>query len=81
MYACFLWATVGTLLATLNFVLTLCICPVLTVMVQIKHEEGVLVELFGREYAEYSQDVSALAFPWGCCCCFGVDSAGGRVQR
>jgi protein-S-isoprenylcysteine O-methyltransferase Ste14 len=73
MYSCFLWATVGSLLATLNWVIALCVMPVLVTLLAIKAEERVLVERFGSQYLEYCEEVSALGFPW---CCLGFD--GGR---
>ena len=76
MYSCFLWANIGTLLATLNWVITLCAMPVLVTLVAIEAEEQVLVERFGSQYVEYCEKVSALGFPW---CCLGFD--GGRGKR
>ena len=75
MYSCFLWANVGTLLATMNWVITLCAMPVLVTLLAIEKEERLLVERFGNEYVEYSKKVSALGFPW---CFLGFD--GGRRE-
>lgn len=70
MYSCFLWANIGTLLATLNWVITLCLVPVLIPLLAIKTEEQVLIERFGSQYLEYCEEVSALGYPW---CCLGFD--------
>ena len=75
MYSCFLWANVGTLLATMNWVITPCAMPVLVTLLAIEKEERLLVERFGNEYVEYSKKVSALGFPW---CFLGFD--GGRRE-
>jgi hypothetical protein len=71
MYAVFLWAVTGTLLSTLNLVVTLCVSGVIPVMLRrIKTEERILVELFGGDYLDYRRRVSALGPPW---CCLGFD--------
>jgi protein-S-isoprenylcysteine O-methyltransferase Ste14 len=66
MYAVILWAAVGTLLATLNWVIAWCVFgSVLVMLSRIETEERILVELFGGRYLEYRQHVSALGPPWG----------------
>ena len=71
MYACFLWATLATLIATFNWMITLCVLPPCVTLLCIKSEERVLKEMFGSEYLEYCQHVSALGVPW---CCFFQES-------
>ena len=67
MYAVFLWASIGTLLATLNWVIAWCVFgSVLVTFRRIEMEERILVELFGCQYLEYRQRVSALGPPWRC---------------
>lgn len=66
MYAVFLWATVCTSVATLNWLVTLCVGSVLMTLRRIETEERILLSLFGERYAEYRRHVSALGPPWGC---------------
>jgi protein-S-isoprenylcysteine O-methyltransferase Ste14 len=67
MYAVFLWASIGTLLATLNWFIAWCVFgSVLVTLRRIETEERILVELFGGQYLEYRQRVSALGPPWRC---------------
>lgn len=67
MYAIFLWAAVGTLLATLNWLIAWCVFGlVLVTLRRIETEERILVDLFGARYLEYRRQVSALGPPWGC---------------
>ena len=67
MYAVFLWAALATLLATLNWVIAWCVFGSVVIAVRrIETEERMLVDLFGRHYLEYRQQVSALGPPWGC---------------
>ena len=73
LYSCMVWANVGALLATLNWVLTLCMMPMLVVLLTIEAEERVLVKRFGSQYREYREQVSALGVPW-CCCGFDADA-------
>ena len=71
MYAIFLWASIGTLLATLNWLIAWCVFgSVLITLRRIETEERILVELFGGQYLEYRRRVSALGPPW---CCLGFD--------
>ena len=64
-YAVFLWAFVGTLLATLNWLIALCVFgAVLMVLRRIETEERILISLFGSQYTEYRRRVSALGPPW-----------------
>lgn len=71
MYAVFLWASIGTLLATLNWLIAWVVFgSVLVVFRRIKKEERILVNLYGGQYLEYRQRVSALGPPW---CCLGFD--------
>ena len=66
-YAAFLWAAIGTLLATLNWVIAWCVFgSVLVVFSRIRTEERMLVDLFGGQYLEYRGRVSALGPPWQC---------------
>ena len=66
MYALFLWGAVGTLLATLNWVITWCVFgSVLVTLSRIETEERILVDLFGGQYIDYRRRVSALGAPWG----------------
>lgn len=75
MYALFLWATLGTLLATLNLVIAWCVTGAAGVMLQrIKKEEYFLIQRFGQQYVEYQTSVSALGPPWGWC--LGFDNNG-----
>jgi len=65
MYAVFLWASIGTLLATLNWLIAWCIFGIVVVTFRrIETEERILVELYGDQYLEYRQRVSALGPPW-----------------
>ena len=67
MYAVFLWAAIGTLLATLNWLIACCVCGfVVMTLRRIETEERILVELFGPHYLEYRRRVSALGPPWSC---------------
>ena len=67
MYAAFLWAAVGTLLATLNWLIAWCVFGlVLLTLRRIETEERILIELFGARYLEYRRRVSALGPPWRC---------------
>ena len=67
MYAVFLWAFVGTLLATLNWLVAWIVFgTVLVTLRRIEKEERILIELFGGEYHAYRRRVSALGPPWGC---------------
>jgi protein-S-isoprenylcysteine O-methyltransferase Ste14 len=76
MYATFLWASIGTLLATLNWVIAWCVFGSnLVMMRRIGKEERILIELYGGQYLDYRQRVSALGAPW---CCLGFD---GRNRR
>lgn len=71
MYAVILWANIGTLLATLNWLIAWCVFgSVVVTLRRIKTEERILVGLFGCQYLEYRQRVSALGPPW---CCLGFD--------
>jgi protein-S-isoprenylcysteine O-methyltransferase Ste14 len=66
MYAVFLWASIGTLLATLNWVIAWCVFGlVLVTLRRIDTEERILVDAFGGQYLEYRRRVSALGPPWG----------------
>ena len=68
MYAVFMWAVVGSFLATLNLLITWCLVAfVILTMRRINLEESILVEKYGDQYLEYSNKVSALGFPL---CCF-----------
>eukprot|EP01079_Euglenida_sp_SAG-EU17-18_P011172 gene11172-2026_t len=71
MYSAFLWATIGTGLATLNWCITWCMLglPAL-VLSRVKTEERIMEDLFGPEYQAYCRRVSALGPPW---CCLGFD--------
>lgn len=65
MYAVFLWASIGTLLATLNWLIAWCVFGlVLLTLRRIETEERILMEHFGGEYLEYRRRVSALGPPW-----------------
>ena len=67
MYAIFLWASIGTLLATLNWLIAWCVFgTVIMTLRRIETEERILVELFGGQYLEYRRRVSALGPPWQC---------------
>lgn len=67
MYAILLWATVGTLLATLNWLIAWIVLGFAGFTIRrIETEEHIMVELFGDRYKEYRQQVSALGPPWGC---------------
>ena len=71
MYAVFLWASIGTLLATLNWLIAWCVFgSVLVTLRRIRTEERILVEVYGDQYREYRRRVSALGPPW---CCLGFD--------
>ena len=65
MYAVILWAFVGTLLATLNWLIAWCVFgSVLITLRRIETEERILVGLFAGRYLEYRRRVSALGPPW-----------------
>ena len=66
MYAIFLWSSIGTLLATLNWVVFWCIFGLVPFTLRrIVTEERILVGLFGHRYLEYRSRVPALGAPWG----------------
>lgn len=67
MYAIFIWASIGTMLATLNLVITWCVSGiVLVTLPRIKTEERILVDFFGDRYIEYQRHVPSLGTPWQC---------------
>lgn len=67
MYAVFLWGSIGTLLATLNWVIAWVVSGMVPLTLRrIKTEERILHELFGVKYLEYCQHTSALGPPWRC---------------
>ena len=67
MYAAFLWASIGTLLATLNWVVGWCVFGVNIIMFsRIATEERILVEISAGRYLQYRREVSALGPPWRC---------------
>ncbi len=67
MYAAFLWAAIGTLLATMNWLIAWCVFGLVPLTLRrIKTEERILSELFGARYLEYRRHVSALGPPWRC---------------
>ena len=67
MYAIFLWAALGTFLATLNWLIAWIVIPSVMIMLRrIETEERILVDLFGPQYLEYRRRVSALGPPWRC---------------
>ena len=67
MYAIFLWGFIGTLLATLNWLIAWIVFgTVMMTFARIETEERILVELFGGQYLEYRRRVSALGPPWRC---------------
>ena len=67
MYAIFLWGSIGTLLATLNWLIAWIVSGlVLVTFRRIEAEERILVDLFGAQYLEYRTRVSALGPPWSC---------------
>ncbi|CAB9523793.1 Protein of unknown function (DUF1295) [Seminavis robusta] len=68
MYAVFLWSVLGTLLATLNWVIAWCVSGIVWVTLpRIPIEEQILSNVFGVDYLHYQQTVpSALGRPWGC---------------
>ena len=69
MYAIWIYAAIGTLLATLNWLIAWCVFgAVLIALRRIEAEERILVGLFGTSYLEYRKRVSALGWPW----CFSV---------
>ena len=72
-YAAFLNGAVGTLLATLNWLIAWIVFgSVLLTMRRIATEERILAELFGGQYLEYCRRVPALGPPWHC---LGFDTA------
>jgi protein-S-isoprenylcysteine O-methyltransferase Ste14 len=65
MYAVLLWASISTLLATLNWLIAWCLFgAVIVTFRRIETEERILLELYGDQYLEYRQRVSALGPPW-----------------
>eukprot|EP01043_Picozoa_sp_COSAG02_P008218 COSAG02_NODE_259_length_26776_cov_1723.750084_13_plen_348_part_00 len=72
MYVVFLYAAIGTLLATLNWLFAWCVSGLVAVTFgRIETEERILVALFGARYLEYRKRVPALGpGPWRC---FGFD--------
>ena len=67
MYATSLWASIGTLLATLNWVITWCVCGgMIMLLSRIEIEERIMLSLFGERYLDYQRLVSALGPPWSC---------------
>ena len=65
MYAIFLWGAIGTLLATLNWLIAWCVFgSVLVTLRRIPTEERILTELFGERYLQYCRRVPALGHPW-----------------
>lgn len=67
MYAIMLWGSIGTLLATLNWLIAWCVFgSVLVTIRRIETEERILLNLFGDRYLEYRERVSALGPPWSC---------------
>ena len=67
MYAVFLWAAIGTLLATQNWLIAWIVSGVVVLTTRrIETEERILIELFGAQYVEYRRHVSALGPPWSC---------------
>ena len=72
MYAVFVWAAIGTLLATLNWLFAWCVSGlVMLTLRRIETEERILIGLFGARYLEYRERVPALGpGPW---CCLGFD--------
>ena len=67
MYAVFLWAAIGTLLATINWVITCSVSGiVLVTLSRIQQEERILTRVFGERYLDYQRTVSALGPPWRC---------------
>ena len=67
MYAVFFWAAIGTLLATLNWLIAWCVSgSVWFVLQRIPVEEQDMLELFGQQYAEYCDRVPPLGFPFVC---------------
>ena len=65
MYAVFAWAAIGTFLSTLNWLCTWVVSgSVMFVLWRIPVEEQDMLELFGRQYVEYSDRVPALGFPF-----------------
>lgn len=67
MYAVFLWAAIGTLLATLNWLIAWVVFGVVLITFRrIETEERILISLFGSQYLDYRRRVSALGPPWSC---------------
>lgn len=65
MYAVFLWAAIGTLLATMNWLVAWCVSGlVLITLRRIPVEERDMLQLFGRDYAQYRDLVPPLGFPF-----------------
>ena len=62
------YAAIGTLLATLNWLLAWCVSGLCVLTLRrIKTEERILIGLFGAQYLEYRQRVPALGpGPWRC---------------
>lgn len=64
MYACFIWFTLAIYLGTMNWILVgVWSCMVFMTMLRIPREEQIMEHLFGDQYIEYRQRVSALGFP------------------
>ena len=82
MYALFVWALVGTALATLNWVLAWTVAgSVALVLSRVRAEERILLDLFGERYVEYRREVSALGPPWQCLGFDGELSSQGEERR
>jgi len=65
LYAVVLWATIGTLLATLNWLFAWVLAGFCgMVLLRIPKEEAILLDLFGDEYRDYQASVPALGWPW-----------------
>ena len=66
MHAVFVYATIGTLLATLNWLFAWCVSGLVVMTFgRIETEERILIALFGARYLEYCQRVPALGpGPW-----------------
>ena len=65
MYSSFIWACLGSLLATLNWLIFWCMLPaVFFTLSQLEQEQRTLESIFGREYLNYAKKVPALGFPW-----------------
>jgi protein-S-isoprenylcysteine O-methyltransferase Ste14 len=81
-YAVFLWAAIGTLLATQNWVIAWCVFgSVMVVLRRIETEERILVGLFGDRYLAYRKQVPALGPPWQCLGFDGDMSTGASISH